>query len=180
MRKIFNKKAISFVTFVFFACHFCSCSEVVIAEQQNIIQLGWLEQVKLMPADIRMHAKLDTGADNCSIHANNIKRIKKGKKSYVQFEVVNRYGDRVTFFEPLVRVAKVKTKRGGAQSRAVVRMGICLADTVEYIECNLTDRSNFAYPVLIGRNFLAGNASVNSAETYTAEPTCLKDVEEEE
>lgn len=153
-----------------------SCNSSAETENVEVGRVGWLEQVKVSPADILLHAKLDTGADSCSMHAENIKILKTkegGKK--VSFELVNRYGKRSKLKRPLVRIAKVKKKVGGVQERPVVRLGLCLGEIYETVECNLVDRSNFAYPVLVGRNYLAGIASVDSSETYLSTPRCLKE-----
>ncbi len=152
-----------------------SCVSYVNADdskQKEFISMGWLEQVKIYPSGLIFHAKLDTGADNCSVHAENIKYTKKKGLPWVSFEMANRYGKRSYFERKIIRVAKVKKKEGGFQKRPVVRLGVCLGNIYENIECSLVDRSNFAYPVLIGRNVLAGGVIVNSSETYTTDPEC--------
>ena len=146
---------------------------MVVAEPSALSTFGWLEQVQLQPSKIRLHAKLDTGADNCSVHAERLKRFKKGKERWIKFSISNRYGEKKILKRRVIRTAKFKTKDGGVQKRPVVRLGICIGSLYETIECNLVDRSHFEYPVLIGRNFLAGSAVVNSSETYTQPPNCL-------
>lgn len=148
------------------------CSAVITPEPPPLTIYGWLEQVRLHPSEILLHAKLDTGADNCSMHAENLVRFKKGRTPWIRFSVSNRYGDKKTIERRVIRTAKVKTKDGGFQSRPVVRLGMCISSLYETIECNLVDRSHFEYPVLIGRNFLAGSAIVNSSVTYTSQPNC--------
>ncbi len=133
---------------------------------------GWLEQVRVYPPGILMHAKLDTGADNCSLHAENIKKFKKDKENWVSFEISNRYGVKKAIEGKILRIAKVKKKGGGIQKRPVVRIGLCLGNSYESIECNLVNRAHFQNPVLVGRNFLAGSALVNSSETFTTTPNC--------
>lgn len=148
------------------------CTSAVTAEAPPLTVFGWLEQVKIYPSDILLHAKLDTGADNCSIHAEQIQEFTKDGESWVRFYISNRYGAKRRLQRQVVRTARIKKKLGGSQRRPVVRMSICLGDRLERVECNLVDRSNFQYPVLIGRNFLAGAALVNSSETYLSTPAC--------
>lgn len=148
------------------------------ADQLKPLTVGWVEKVRLYPPDILLHAKLDTGADACSVHAEKVTSIKRGKERWVRFVLVNRYGQRNTLERRVHRRAKIKTKRGGSQTRPVVKFGICLGERYELVECNLVDRSHFTYPVLIGRNYLAGIASVNSSETYTLEPNCSGEPED--
>jgi hypothetical protein len=160
------------VSFWLFVLLLSGCANAVIAESAPKDRVGWLEQVRVTPSDILLHAKLDTGADSCSMHAENIAIQKVGKGKQVSFELVNRYGKRAKLKRQLVRIAKVKKKTGGVQKRPVVRLGVCLGGVYETVECNLVDRSNFAYPVLVGRNYLAGVATVDSSETYISTPNC--------
>ena len=73
---------------------------------------------------------------------------------------------------PLEREAKIKRKGSQVQIRPVVKLGVCLAGVYEEVEFTLTDRSNFEYPVLIGRNFLAGKFLVDSSRSFTLPPSC--------
>ena len=148
------------------------CRHTVEAQPPVVRTLGWLEKVRLYPSDILLHAKLDTGADSCSVHAENIELLAKNEEDWIQFDLINRYGSRERLERKIVRFAKVKTKKRGFQTRPVVRLGVCVADHYEIVECNLVDRSHFSSPVLIGRNVLAGAILVNSSETYTAAPEC--------
>lgn len=155
----------------------CGCSRLAAENSPELLTVGWLEQIMVSPPGIILHAKLDTGADNCSIHADNITAFTEAgvdgkKKKLVTFTVENRYGERKALTREIIRTAKIKTKDGGFQRRPVVRLDICIADYFQSTECNLVDRSHFAYPVLIGRNFLAGNLLVHSADTYMTRPGC--------
>lgn len=141
------------------------------APDQELRSLGWVERIEM--GGLILDAKLDTGADNCSIHATDIQYFKKKKRKWVRFHVSNRHGEGRRFERRVVRHAKIKKKDGGLQKRPVVRMNLCLADIIEAVECNLVDRSHFVYPALIGRNSLAGNFSINPAKTYTEDPDCL-------
>lgn len=147
----------------------CSTSEVNAPKVRNI---GWVERVQIYPFNMQLDSKVDTGADTCSVHAEDIESFKKNKTEYVRFKMGNRYGQSKTVERKVLRMTKIKTKDGGVQVRPVVNLGLCLDDYVEYVACNLVDRSNFDYPVLVGRNFLAGHFLVNSSETYKSEPNC--------
>lgn len=159
---------------IFFLLIFLLMANPIYANSDTII-IGWLERVVLKPANIVMHAKIDTGADNCSVHAKKISYSKDDTGHLIaSFKVQNRYGESKTIKRKVIRTAKIKTKVGGLQRRPVVSIGICIDTIDEYIECNLVDRSHFDYPVLLGRNFLASNVLVDSSETYLTEPKCRK------
>ena len=157
----------------FFLLFISSCTHIIPEVQEPIPVLGWAEQLVIRPPNLVLDAKLDTGADHCSVHAREIENFKKEGLPWVRFEVSNRYGGKATLEREVVRTAKVKTKDGGTQKRPVVRLGICLGDTFEMIECNLVDRSHFVYPALIGRDSLAGNVAINPSATFTKAPNCL-------
>jgi len=54
-----------------------------------------------------------------------------------------------------------------------VEMELCIAGLYVAGEVNLSDRDQFNYPVLIGRNMLnSGNILVDSRETYTYRSRC--------
>ena len=134
--------------------------------------LGWIEKVVIHPYEFPLHAKLDTGADFCSLGATEIKRFKRGGKSFASFKVRNRNGAEISMEAPVIRTTRIKRLRGSAQERLVVRLNICLGAHQMEVDVNLIDRSNFSYRMLIGRNFLSGNVIVDSSSTYLSDPVC--------
>lgn len=148
----------------------CSTQSVAAPRQRPV--LGWLEKVYVSPGNIVLHAKLDTGADNCSLHAENIKMFKKDDSQWVRFDLMNRYGDKRRIEQKVYRTARIKMKDGNIQRRPVIKLGLCLGTRFEIVEFSLVDRSHFAYPVLVGRNFLSGSVLVDSSDTYKSVPYC--------
>ncbi len=138
----------------------------------EINQLGWIERVKIVSEGIELDAKLDTGADHCSLHARNLKFFEKNGEQYVRFRVRNRKGEQAVIEQPVVREASIKRIAGSSHTRPVVRMTLCIGDSYREVDVNLADRTDFSYPMLIGRSFLAGNSLVDSSRTYTRAPEC--------
>lgn len=134
--------------------------------------VGWVEKILLTPANIVIHAKLDTGADYSSINATNLKRFKQEGEDWVRLSIRNRYGHIQTIERQVVRTAKIKRHGSESLSRSVIRMGLCIGSKYLEEEFTLANRSNFDYQVLVGRSFLAGNLLIDPAVTYTAEPNC--------
>lgn len=140
---------------------------------EKLVVLGWVEEAMLRHSKrLKVHAKLDTGADTSSIHAENLERFQKSGEDWVRFKVSNRYGETAWFERKIRRVAEIKRKRGSPHVRPVVKLGICVGQFREVVEFTLVDRSNFSSIALIGRNFLAGKILVDSSDSYTAEPDC--------
>jgi hypothetical protein len=134
--------------------------------------VGWIERVKLGTDGIVVAAKLDTGADTSSLHAENIRWVKRADGDWVAFDVVGATGEKARFEHKVVRIARIKRDSAPAQSRPTIVLGVCLGNVYRLTEVNLTDRSRFNYEMLVGRSFLAGRFAVDSARMNTVEPAC--------
>ena len=156
-----------------FAClYFCACNKDE-GEPTEFTEYGWIEPVAIGGDGIVIYAKLDTGADNCSLHAEDLKVYKKDKQDWVSLKVRTREGEEYELNRPVIRFAKIKRVEGRTQTRPVVQLYICLGSQYMKVDVNLVDRSNFAYPMLIGRSFLTGQAMINPAKSFTADPQCV-------
>ena len=135
--------------------------------------VGWIERVKLGADGMVVAAKLDTGADTSSLHAENLRWEKRADGDWVAFDVTGATGEKVRLEHRVVRVARIRQRDSApAQKRPTIVMGVCLGEVYELTEVNLTDRSRFNYEMLIGRSFLAGRFAVDSARMNTVEPAC--------
>lgn len=138
--------------------------------------VGWVERVNLLPADVPVYAKLDTGARTSSIHAEDIERFDRDGDEWVRFTLVLEDPEDVVHHlpleRPLHRDVRIKDHDDPSDHRPVVELDFCLDGRVERAQFSLTDRSTFIYPVLLGRRFLAGAFVVDSSETFTAEKGC--------
>jgi hypothetical protein len=153
---------------------------------------GLHEQVQLGGIDIELPAKLDTGADTASLSARNIELFTRDGDDWVRFELglnsdaraaEQARGHRQTVIEkPVVRISKIKRRADDRHThtqrhyttRPVIEMDVCVGAEVQRIEMNLTDRSRFKYPMLIGARALREfNAAVDPAATFAAgSPRC--------
>ena len=139
--------------------------------------VGWVERVEISPGNIVLQAKLDTGADNSSIHVADLNLFDRGGEQWARFEVTDQDGRTVSLERPVVRMAKIKRHKGTAQSRPVVMLAICLGSHRRSAEVNLVDRSRFSFPMLIGRSFLRPIFVVDPAKKFTALPACPEETE---
>lgn len=134
---------------------------------------GWIEWVAVGERGLRLKAKLDTGATTSSMTAQDIEYFKRNDDKWVRFKVRNRYLDGVKTMEaPLVRHVRILRHGAPTQRRPVVNLGLCVGDIYRERQFSLVDRSDFNYPVLIGRNFLRDYILVDSDVIYTREPVC--------
>jgi len=133
---------------------------------------GWVEKVRIYPGNLVVEAKLDTGAQTCSLHATKLKEFKKNGEPWVRFEVDNKQGGKAILERKVIRTAAIKRHFAGSQRRPVVRLGICLGNIYRETEVNLIDRSGFQYRMLIGRSFLEGQVVIDPGLKYQLEPQC--------
>jgi hypothetical protein len=130
--------------------------------------MGWLESIFLRPWNIRLTAKLDTGANTSSLHAEKIEEFNRDGKEWVRFVVTDRdkVHEPIQVERPLVRTAMIKERRKSSSERLVVEMTLCKSGKEYQTEFTLEDRSNFNYPVLLGRSFLKEIALVDAGSTF--------------
>lgn len=130
--------------------------------------MGWLESVYLRPWNIRVTAKLDTGAKTSSLNADQIDHFSRDGKEWVRFRIRGGEDSKPVQVErPLVRTALIKERRaGGASKRDVVTLFLCKRGREYETEFTLVDRSHFNYPLLLGRSFLERVALVDSGATF--------------
>ena len=129
--------------------------------------MGWLESVFIKPYGIRVTAKLDTGAKTSSVHASQIEHFSRDGKEWVRFSFSQEEGKKHVLIErPLVRTAVIKERQSKSSTRDVVMLTVCKNGKDYETEFTLNDRSNFNYPILLGRSFLENLVLVDSSETF--------------
>lgn len=146
---------------------------------------GLNEYAHLAGIDLEVPAKLDTGAKTASLSARNIKRFKRNGESWVRFYLAIDTAHSHPIERPLERVSKIKRRADdydaeeGKQytARPVIAVDICMGNALRSIEVNLTDRSTFQYPLLIGSEALKRfDALVDPSLKYAAgKPACAAD-----
>lgn len=146
----------------------------VLAEHVKQVS-GWAEKVALGDPPIILRAKIDTGAKNSSLHTLEYHIFEKEGKEWVSFAIINKDRKSKRIEVPLLRYAKIKQKGGRrSKERPVVMLGLCMGSIYKEVEVNLVDRTNFNFPVLVGRSFLQGNFVVDADHKYINTPDCRK------
>lgn len=156
------------------------CGQALARESQR---LGWVEKALILPENIAVKAKLDTGAKTSSMHAENVELFEKDGEPWVRFTVAleDADGKHVSerFARKLVREIRVRGA-GGAEERLVVRMSICLGNQAYREQFSLNDRDDMLYPVLIGRRLIEDLGVVDASKTFTTRPDCDGDEAEDD
>lgn len=134
--------------------------------------IGEIENVRLVPPDIVLKARIDTGAKTTSIDARNITPFERDGKQWVRF--VCKDGEKeYTIEKKVLKTVQIKRHGKESQDRYVVKMRVILGDVSQLISVNLNDRESYTYPVLIGRNFLRDFFIVDVAKKFQFKPMKL-------
>jgi hypothetical protein len=141
--------------------------------------VGWIEYVTILPENLTIKAKLDTGARNSSLNAVRIVEFKRGDDPFVRFDLTNWQGRSETVEAKVVRITKIKQHNSDPELRPVIRLGICLHKICKEVEVNLVNRSNFNYQLLIGRSYLKGDFVVDPSKTFTIKTGAAKALPDE-
>ncbi|MDD0973731.1 ATP-dependent zinc protease [Pseudomonas fontis] len=143
---------------------------------------GRYEYIGLPEIGETLKAKMDTGALTASLSATDIKRFTRDGEDWVRFRLATKDADGKVYEHKVARISKIKTRADEddegesveSAKRPVIDLELCLGDVKRTVEVNLTDRSSFNYPLLIGAKALREfGAAVNPARRFTAgKPDC--------
>jgi len=143
-----------------------------VAPPKNLPVAGWVENVSIFPGNLKIKAKLDTGAKHSSLNAKHIEEFDRKGEKWVRFKLKNWKGRTENIEAIIIRTATIKQHETESVTRPVIRLGICLGNVYKEVEVNLQDRSKFNYQMLIGRSYLRKSILVDSSVTFTVEPDC--------
>ncbi|MBD1586557.1 ATP-dependent zinc protease [Pseudomonas typographi] len=148
---------------------------------QGKVTFGLNEYARL-DIDLEVPAKLDTGAVTASLSARDITRFKRDGQPWVRFYLAIDNAHAHPIERPLARVSRIKRRADDYDAeqgprytaRPVVELSVCMGDRLRTLQVNLTNRSTFQYPLLIGAEGLEQfNVVVDPSLRYSAgKPTC--------
>ncbi|MBP8185343.1 MAG: ATP-dependent zinc protease [Pseudomonas sp.] len=144
---------------------------------------GRYERIGLPELNTSLKAKMDTGAQTASLSARDIELFKRDGEAWVRFRLAAKDADDKLHEHLLARISKIKNRAdegdedpdaAEVSKRPVIDLQLCLGDQLRTVEVNLTDRSSFNYPLLIGAKALRElDAAIDPAKRFTAgKPSC--------
>ncbi|MGB8360568.1 MAG: RimK/LysX family protein [Acidimicrobiia bacterium] len=132
--------------------------------------IGWREWVALPDLGIReIKAKIDTGADNSSLHAFDLVRFEEDGKSMVRFTIHPHQRKRKPSVDCVAEVVgerKVKNPGGRSEIRPVIRTTLIVAGEELDALVNLTTRDEMTFRMLLGRRTIRRNFLVDPGRSY--------------
>lgn len=141
--------------------------------------IGAVEWALVEPANLILEARIDTGADTSSIHAENIRLVERDGKRYVQFSLEDpSTKEAIPVERRLHRRILVKQNTDAPPDRRyVVRMWVTVGTTRLWLDVSLSDRDDFEYDLLLGRNLLVDEFVVDVSKNHTLSKKRLKKVD---
>jgi hypothetical protein len=136
------------------------------------ITLSRAEEVILLPWNIRLLARIDTGATVTSLDARQLKI--DGNEA--EFRLPEEYGGALLRL-PIAGWRHVRSSKG-REERPVVEIELCVASKKIRVKANLNDRSMVKHPIILGRNALKDHFIVDvNMRSKSIPPSCpdLKD-----
>lgn len=137
---------------------------------------GLIEKIVLLPDNLSMNAKMDTGALTSSLDAKNIELFSKNSSNWVRFDVLTQDNDNnqktATFEREIIRTVYLRGA-GGSDKRPAILMKICIGNRMSEEQFTLRDRSEMKYPVIIGRKTIEHLGLIDVKKQFTVEPRCI-------
>ncbi len=142
--------------------------------------VGEVEKFYLADPGLIYTARIDSGAETSSIHAQNIKRFERDGSNWVRFDVPvpgTDYEQWITLEREISRrVRIIQSAADEAERRVVVELQFAIGDHQQVAEFTLADRTNLTHEVLIGRNILRDVMLIDVGKEYATElPASYRD-----
>lgn len=120
---------------------------------RTLITVGAVEMVVIEEINVLSEARIDTGAELCSLGVDFVAVAADGKFVFFEYD-----GNRYCL--PLQRTVAVRTVNGTV-SRPTVELTARIGAGEKRCEWTLSDRNGMRYGVLVGRNWLTDTALVD-------------------
>lgn len=114
-------------------------------------------------------AKVDTGADNSSLHAFNLEHFESEGRRMVRFEIHLHQRKRKPVVQCLAEVVgerKVRNPGGRSELRPVIRTTLVVAGEEFEALVNLTTRDEMTFRMLLGRRAIRQSFLVDPGRSY--------------
>jgi hypothetical protein len=133
--------------------------------------VGCVERVVLGDVALCIACRIDTGAATSALHVEALSLDPAHDEA--RFTLLGRDGGRLVrraVVADVARFARVRSTAGTSELRAFVPVRVQLGEASFTIEVGLTDRATMRYPMLLGRDALAGRYLVDPGRTHLHPP----------
>lgn len=149
----------------------CAAGDAMKKNEKQII--GATATLRETSSGLAFPARVDTGAATCSLHVEKLEIQDKSAKrtgnvgKTARFLLRDAEGNTKWVEAPIAAAVRVKSSslRGGEYDhRYKVRLTLEWKTCRKEVLVTLNDRTNMDYPLLVGRNFLAGDFLVDVSQ----------------
>lgn len=138
--------------------------------------IGWRELVGLPDLGLTpLRAKIDTGARTSALHARGLRFYERDGAEWVAFNAPRPGAPHrprrpaVPCEAPVIDRRAVRNTSGVPEERVIIRTRLALASCLFLIELSLADRSDMAFPLIVGRSAVRGHGFlVDSGRSWLA------------
>lgn len=128
--------------------------------------VGELERIWIDPPGVSVVARIDTGAQFSSLHAENLVEFERDGKDWVRFEL-NAKAETKTLERRITRYVRIYQQADPEGSRRpVVSLRLRLGDVQDTFEVTLADRAHLDQQMILGRSFLTDVALVDVGKRF--------------
>ncbi|MGR3484957.1 MAG: ATP-dependent zinc protease family protein [Paracoccaceae bacterium] len=121
--------------------------------------IGWQERVSLPQLGLtNLNAKIDTGARTSALHATDIREFTRDGAPWVRFH--SRFDDDTRDLDvecPIYDRRDITNTSGVPEPRIVIRTRFRLAGRAWQADVSLTERSEMAFRMIVGRTAIRGH-----------------------
>ncbi len=136
------------------------------------VRAGWTEVIHLPGLQAKLNAKLDTGAKTSALGAQDLKQFQRGGREWISFTLAAAADRTLRVEREVVRFAKIRRAGVPTETRPVISLMVCVAGIMRHTQFTVNNRRGMAYPVLLGRRFLAGRILVDAAAANITSRSC--------
>ena len=131
----------------------------------TLLPIGWKERLDFPDWGLkRVRVKIDTGACTSALGASGYELVDVEGQRIVRLRLAlnRRHPERTAVVEaPVVRMVYVTNTGGGREERPMIETTIRLGPVKKRIRLTITSRSAMRFPMLLGREALAGSFVVD-------------------
>lgn len=127
--------------------------------------LGRCDRVDLPKLGLyNVHAKVDTGAYNCSLHCSEAKVV-NGVLEFIVLDEEHPDYTGLKFTFKKFKQKQIRNSFGESELRFVIKTQIKIFDRLIRAEFSLSNRGNLKFPVLLGRKILRDRFLIDVTQT---------------
>lgn len=131
--------------------------------------IGRVERVTLPQFNLKLEARIDTGARNCSLHSFNEKETEINGVKYIEFSTLDAKNNEIRLKAKVAKMKTIKSTGGSSQRRYVIKSPVVIGKETKEVFITLNDRSHLEYRFLVGRNLLRGKFVVDVSHSHLLE-----------